>query len=518
MHIRVSSNTFYLYYKKHKYIRYIFGGSKMRSKKMLTLGVILLFGISMLSVRNFFLTTADSFPPPALNMVAPYRGGILLDGYNWDWDITNERLFNITDKEDDLNYLEVTINFAHNDTHLFFYMYIPVYRGHVKGADLHFFGNGHDDGVHMAAIYDYYHDLAYGDASGPQLDTNIGGYENVIAYLNYTNSYGTWFEGAKELRSGDSAGKDIWLNLGDPIAVDIQAWIGIYPDSGEPNYVSKPNYIRVDIDHYAGKTLESDLSEPSQGLDWIEGRGFEAPYIESAVIIDGVADETAWTDAMKYDITLSFLNWSSKYWDPANTIDVKFIVFHNGLNFYFYLELYDEVETETDFVGYVIGDGIDMLNLSDGTDFVMLGNGYGDGFLPEDYSEPIADDEVGGMINGESNVTYSGNYRKVEFCKPLEPNDPLGRDWNFVVGQYLYIHILVAQNSYEGGPNYFDLEDIDGKPHFVVHPIKLLNLGEEPTGNNNGNTFTLGFDVSSLLIIVAVLSPVMAIVYLRRKK
>ncbi len=490
----------------------------MKSKKMLTLGVILLFGISMLGIGNFFLTTADSIPAPALSMVAPYNPSLILDGYNWDWNVADERFFNITEKDNELNFLPVIINFAHNDTHLFFYMYIPVTKGHVKGADLHFFGNGHDDGIHMAAIYDYYHDLAYGDATGPQLDTDIGGYENTDAYLNYTNTYGTWFEGAKELRSGDSAGKDIWLNNGDPIAVDIQAWIGIYPDSGEPNYRSKPHYIRVDIDHYAGKPLDIDPSEPGQGLDWIEGKDFEAPYIESTITIDGVADETAWTDAMKYDIILSYFNWSSGQWDPTTTIDVEFKVFHDGVNFYFFLELYDEVETETDLVGYAIGDGVDMLNYTDGTDFVMLGNDYGDGFLPGDYSTPMSDESVGGSCNGEGNVTYSDNYRKVEFCKPLESNDPLGRDWNFEVGKYLYVHILLAQNSEIGGPNYFDLEDKDGKPRFVVHPIKLLSLGEEPTGNNNGNTFTIGFDVSSLLIIVAVLSPVMAIVYLRRKK
>jgi hypothetical protein len=490
----------------------------MKNKKMLTLGVIILFGISMLGIGNFFVTTADTIPSPALNMIAPFNGGIILDGQNWDWNLTDERFFNITDKDNDLNYLEVTINFAHNDTHLFFYMYIPVYRGHVKGADLHFFGNGHDDGVHMAAIYDYYHDLAYGDATGPQLDTNIGGYENVVAYLNYTDSYGTWFEGAKELRSDDSAGKDIWLNHGDPIAVDIQAWIGIYPDSGEPNYRSKPYYIRVDIDHYAGKLLDIYTSEPGIGLDWIEGNDFEAPYIESAVTIDGVADETAWTDAMKYDIILSYFNWSSGQWDPTNTIDVEFSVFHDGLNYYFYLEFYDEAQTETDFVGYAIGDTVEMLNYTDGTDFVMIGEEYRDGYLPGDYGEPEGDEEVGGYCNGEGNVTYSSNHRKVEFCKPLEPNDPFGKDWNFTVGQFICIHILVAQNSEEGGPNYFDLEDKEGKPHFVVHQIKLLDLGENPTGDNNGNTFTLGFDVSSLLITLAVLSPVMAIVYLRRKK
>ena len=220
---------------------------------------------------------------------------------------------------------------------------------------------------------------------------------------------------------------------------------------------------------------------------------------------------------MKYDITLSFLNWSSGYWDFEDTITVKFRVCHDGINFYFFLEVYDEVETETDFVGYVIGDNTDMLNYTDGTDFVMIGNDYGDGFLPIG-GEPKGDDEVGGTCNGDGNTTYSENHRKVEFCKPLEPNDPLGRNYNFAVGEYLYLNILVAQNSYEGGPHYFDLEDVDGKPHFVIHPVKLLNLGEEPTGDNNGNTFTLGFDVSSLLIITAVLSPVMAIVYLRRKK
>ncbi len=489
----------------------------MKSKKMLTLGVILLFGISMLGIGNFFLTTAGS-TTPTLNMVAPYNSGIILDGYNWDWNMADERIFDITDISNELNFLPVIINFAHNDTHLFFYMYIPAIHGHVKGADLHFFGNGQNDGIHMAAIYDYYHDLAYDVATAPQLDTDVGGYENVYAYLNYNDSFGTWFEGAKELRSGDSAGKDIWLNSGDPIAVEIDAWIGIYPDSGEPNYRSKPQYIRLDIDHYEAKTLDIDPTSSGNGLDWVEGQDYEAPYIESTVTIDGVADETAWTDAMKYDITLSFFNWSSGHWDPTDSIDVKFRVFHDGVNFYFFLELYDELETDTDFVGYAIGDGADMLNLTDGTDFIMLGSEYVDGFLPSDYSEPIGDESVGGSCNGEGNVTYSDNHRKVEFCKPLEPNDPLGRDWNFEVGKYLYLHILLAQNSDVGGPNYFDIEDKDGKPHFVVHPIKLLSLGENPTGDNNGNTFTLGLDVSSLLIIVAVLSPVMAIVYLRRKK
>lgn len=504
----------------------------MKVYRTLTIVVITIFGISILSTGVIDIVAQDTIAP-TLSLVAEYNPSIIIDGDYGDWNTANEGYFDIyeyvvgttTTFQSAYTTLTTVINFAYNNTHLFWYLYIPIDLGHVKAADIHFFGKpGQNDGVHMYAYYNTYMDLAFpdgGEESAPMNDEYYGGTNDAHCSLIYTSLNGSFFEGSKLLRSGDTAGKDIFLDYGQAIAVEIAAWINIFPEDNGPNFGTmipeEFRYIRVDIGDNLGDPLE--LYDGPMYPGSVEGSEFQAPYTTKTIIIDGVADESAWDDAMEYQLTLSYLNWSTGMIDSSLVWNVTMLVCHDGINMYFYFDLYDELETPGDWVGILIGKGVDMLNYTDGTDFVMLGSyGYLDGFIPGGLGEPTADEEVGGMNDGQANVTYTGTHRQVEFSKPLNSGDSAGRDGVFSAGDYIYITVILAQNS-EDGPNYFDLKDIDGKPYFVIHPVKLLNEGEEPTDDgDNGNTFTIGFSATDLLIITASITPIIALVYLRRKK
>ncbi len=501
-------------------------GFKMKVYRTLTIVVITIFGLSILSTGAINIVAQN--PATNLSLVAEYNPGISIDGIYDDWNIANEGYFDIfeyVDTTSAYNILTVTINFAYNDTHLFWYLHIPVDFGHVKAADLHFFGKpGQNDGVHMYAYYNTFMDLAFSDENEdpapPMDDESYGGTNDAFCSLIYTSNNGSFFEGAKLMRSGDIAGKDIFLDYGQAIAVEIAAWINIFPENEGPNFGTmipeEFRYIRLDIGDNLGDPL--DLFGGPMYPETTEGSEFQAPYVVDTISIDGVADETAWDDAMEYQLTLSYLNWSTGLIDTSLVWDVRILVCHDGTNMYFYFELYDELETPGDWVGLVIGKSVDMLNYTDGTDFVMLGSlPYLDAYLPKGLGGPTADETVGGVNDGQANVTYTGTHRNIEFTKPLMSGDTVGRDWTFNAGDYMYITVVLAQNS-EEGPNYFDLKDIDGKPHFVIHPVKLLNEGEEPTDENDDNTFTIGFSATDLLIITASITPIIAIIYLRRKK
>ena len=506
----------------------------MKVFKTLTLVVILFFGFSILSAGIVNIAADDSIPP-TLSLIAEYNPVIGIDGDYDEWNKASEGYFDIFEYEDGsaitfqstTDIITVTINFAYNDTHLFFYMHIPGYYGHVKAADIHFFGKpGQNDGIHMFAYDNTFMDLAFpeeGDDPSPPLpDDDYGGTDDAFCSLVYNDTDGSYFEGSKLIRSGDLAGKDIFLDYGQAIAVEISAWVEKWPYDGGPNWgcmlPDEFRYIRLDIGENLGDPLEIYGGPMFPGTT--EGSTFQAPFVEDSIVINGEADESAWNDAMEYVLTLSYLNWSTGMIDTSQTWDVTVLVCHDGIDMYFFFDLHDEEATSGDWIGLVIGKSVDMFNNTDGTDFAMMGSmDYLDAYIPGGFQEPTADTEVGGVSNGQANCSYTGTRRQVEFSKPLNSGDAVGRDWSFTSGDVMYITVVLAQNSYEG-PNYFDLKEIDGKPHFVVHPVKLLNEGEQPTdeGNNDGNTFTLGFGVTDILIIAASISPILAIVYLRKKK
>ena len=252
---------------------------------------------------------------------------------------------------------------------------------------------------------------------------------------------------------------------------------------------------------------------------WVEGEEYQAPYLDGVVTFDGIADEAVWSEATVYNVTLAYQNFTDGTWDPFNTITGEMKLFHDGTNLYISFKIYDVLSTSNDFLAFIIGKSVDMLNYTDGTDFVMISeHGYYDGFLPGDYSEPIPDVDVGGSNDGQANETYASYYHHVEFAKPLVTGDTIGRDWDFSVGDYVYISTIISDDS-DQGPNYFELKDVDGKRHFVVHAIKLLAQGEDPTQQGTtGNTFTLGFGISDLLIIVLAVTPIIAVIYRKKFK
>ncbi|MCG3223761.1 MAG: hypothetical protein H7647_04795, partial [Candidatus Heimdallarchaeota archaeon] len=67
--------------------------------------------------------TAEELPP-ALSLIAPYEASILLDASNSEWDDYYQGYIDITEFGNDASSTEsvdiitITINFAHNSTHL----------------------------------------------------------------------------------------------------------------------------------------------------------------------------------------------------------------------------------------------------------------------------------------------------------------------------------------------------------------------------------------------------------------
>ncbi|GAH75583.1 unnamed protein product, partial [marine sediment metagenome] len=191
----------------------------------------------------------------------------------------------------------------------------------------------------------------------------------------------------------------------------------------------------------------------------------------------------------------------------------------DGINFYMFFKIYDITIDDKDDTMLMIGKTEDMLNTTEGTDFVSINTyGYFDQMIiPADGSGPKEDIAVGGSNDGEGNMTYQGNYRYTEFSKPMVPSDPNGNDFNFAAGEKMFISYLVSQDS-ETGPNYFHMKDDSGKVAFIVNPVMFLNEGEEPTGGDDQNTFAIGFSTIDLFLILAALSPVVLFVYRRKKK
>ena len=164
----------------------------MKTYKKFTLVIILILGISVLGA-SFLNVVAEDPISPTLEMVAAYNAGITVDGDYSDWIPTNERYFDIFSfNEVPTEILTVTLNFAYNNSHLFFYAYIPADEGHVKAMDLHFFGKpDQNDGVHMYAYMGSYFDMAFTNEGPPVSDDAVGGTNDVTVAMNYASNNGS---------------------------------------------------------------------------------------------------------------------------------------------------------------------------------------------------------------------------------------------------------------------------------------------------------------------------------------
>ena len=498
-------------------------------KKIITLGLFILLSYSIIGV-GLQQVTAEELPP-ALSLIAPYEASIFLDASNSEWDDYYQGYIDITEFGDDststesVDTISVTINFAHNSTHLHVYAFVPEVYGIVNGLLLHFFGKpGMDDGIQMDAIYDTVMDLAWPDEGvydPPQPDDFYGGTQDAKAKTFKHIGVGTYFEGTKLINSGDSLGKDIALGWGQAIAVEVLAWVGTQPSLDGPNWGSINQdgfrYIRLDIGANQGDELEIYVPEPIE-MHYVVGEQYEAEYILTSINIDGQDTDSVWADVIEYDFSITGYNFNTGEWFSGDKIEGSLKVFHDGINFYMLFKIYDVTIDDKDSTMFMIGKTEDMLNTTDGIDFVSI-NSYGyfdQRIIPSDGSGPKNDVDFGGINDGEGNVTYQGNYRYTEFSKPMVPSDPFGNDYDFAVGDKMFISYLISQDS-DSGPNYFHMKDDNGTVAFIVNPVKFLAEGEEPTGTVN-NTFAIGFSAVDLFLILAALSPIVLIVYRRKKK
>ncbi len=498
--------------------------------KIITLGLFILLSYSIIGV-GLQQVTAEEFPP-ALSLIAPYEASILLDATNSEWDTYYQGYIDITEFVDDSSSTEsvdtitVTISFAHNSTHLHVYAFIPEVYGIVNGLLLHFFGKpGMEDGIQMDAVYDTVLDVAWADEGvyePPKPDDLLGGTQDAKAKTFKHIGVGTYFEGTKLINSGDYLGKDISLEWGDAIAVEVLVWIGTQPNLEGPNWGSINQdgfrYIRLDIGANQGDVLDIKVPEPIE-MHYVVGEQYEAEYISTSINIDGQDTDSVWADVIEYNFSITGYNFNTGEWFPEDKLDGLLKVFHDGINFYMFFKIYDITIDDKDDTMLMIGKTEDMLNTTEGTDFVSINTyGYFDQMIiPADGSGPKEDIAVGGSNDGEGNMTYQGNYRYTEFSKPMVPSDPNGNDFNFAAGEKMFISYLVSQDS-ETGPNYFHMKDDSGKVAFIVNPVMFLNEGEEPTGGDDQNTFAIGFSTIDLFLILAALSPVVLFVYRRKKK
>jgi hypothetical protein len=406
------------------------------------------------------------------------------------------------------------------------YAFIPEDYGIVNGLLLHFFGKpGMEDGIQMDAVYDTVLDVAWADEGvyePPKPDEFLGGTQDAKAKTFRHIGVGTYFEGTKLINSGDSLGKDIALGWGQAIAVEVLVWVGTQPDVEGPNWGSINQdgfrYIRLDIGANQGDELDIYVPEPIE-MNYVVGEEYEAEYISTSIIIDGQDTDSVWADVIEYNLSISGYDFNTGTWYSEDKLDGSLKVFHDGTNFYVLFKIYDITIDEQDNTMFMIGKTENMLNTTDGIDFVSVNSDeYCDQMIiPSDGSGPKDDVDVGGSNDGEGNITYQGNYRYTEFSKPMTPSDPNGKDFDFAVGDTMFISYLIAQDS-ENGPNYFHMKDDNGTVAFIVNPVKFLAEGEKPTGGDDQNTFSIGFSIIDLFLILAALSPVVLLVYRRKKK
>ncbi|MHA1346904.1 MAG: hypothetical protein ACTSVO_13925 [Candidatus Heimdallarchaeaceae archaeon] len=500
------------------------------TRKIITLGLFILLSYSIIGV-GLQQVTAEELPP-ALSLIAPYEASIVLDASNSEWDTYYEGYIDIAEFSDDssstesVDTISVTISFSHNSTHLHMYVFVPEVYGIVNGILLHFFGKpGMEDGIQMDAIYDTVMDIAWPDEGvydPPLPDDHLGGTQDAEAKTFRSIGVGTYFEATKLIDSGDTLGKDIALGWGQAIAVEVLAWVGTQPDIDGPNWGSiNPdgfNYIRLDIGANQGDELDIKAPELME-MHYVIGEQYEAEFISTSIVIDGLDTDSVWADVIEYDFSITGYDYFTGEWFPGDSLAGSLKVFHDGINFYMLFKIFDVTIDDKDSTMFIIGKTEDMLNSTDGADFVSVGSyGYYDQMIyPADGSGPKNDFDVGGFNDGEGNVTYQGDYRYAEFSKPMASGDLDGKDSDFAAGDKMFITYLISQDS-DSGPNYFHMKDDAGKTAYIVNPVKFLSEGEEPTGGNEENTFSIGFSAADLFIILAALSPVALLIYRRKKK
>jgi len=365
---------------------------------------------------------------------------------------------------------------------------------------------------------------------GPFDDYSRGGTNNMIAH-SIISGDGTYFEFAKEIRSGDTLGKDIYLNYGNSIAVAMVAWVGIDAYQG-PNFgaicVNGFNFIRLSIGQDMGDELEIPFGKEKGFIPTKLSSGFEAPYKEAISIdYDGYDNEGFWSDATSYSVYLKYIDIDTGYYDESSFHDGKLRIIQDSGKIYFYFEISDATNNGDDMLIFAFGKDENMLEDPNGVDLFMLST-YGVKdyvFKPAEFNEPIQDVSVGGTDNGNGTWRYdTDDYKRcVEFYRPLTEPDHIGGEYYYNLGDTLYMGILAGYDSGEE-PNFIDMEVVSDSTGdyaaLAVHPVKLLKEGEEPTENTDEDkdTISLGFGFTDLLLVTVALVPVVKLVYRRKKR
>ncbi|MBA7527779.1 hypothetical protein ES705_19958 [subsurface metagenome] len=507
----------------------------------------------LLVLSSLFFSTSlvygEEMDDYVISYIASHKDDVYVDGFFNEWASVGEVLlemyeFTYDSAISDYNLnslvltLNVTVQFVYNDTYLSGAIFMPDDFGRVDAMDLFFFGIPGDDndGMHIDAVTDDYMDMAYpafdeNVTEGPHDDYNQGGTNNMVAH-SVISGDGTYFEFAKEIRSGDTLGHDIYLNYGNSIAVTMVAWVGISTYESGPNFGSMCengfNFIRLSIGQDMGDYLELPFKDKEGFMPTILSSGFEAPYMEAVeVVYDGYDTESFWSDATSYSILLKYVDFDTGYFDESSFHDGKLRIIQDSVNIYFYFETYDETDTDDDMLIFAFGKDENIMDDPNGVDLFMLSS-YGVMdyvFKPAEGDEPIPDTSIGGTDNGNGTWTYDSDDHKrcVEFYRPLTEADEIGGEYYYNLGDTLYMSILAGYDSNEG-PNFIDMEVVsDSKGDYAalaVHPIKLLMEGEEPKENTDEDkdTISLGFEFTDLFLITVALVPVVTLAYRRKKR
>jgi len=498
----------------------------LSNKTIISVSIIILFIFGVFNQTN--LLQAEEYPP-TLSVIAPYNSSIVIDGSYNEWNNASQGNIDLFPMEphDPPIMVTATINFAYDDNYLYGSVYIPNDQGPVYAIELMFFGREDQgqtlDSVFLNASDNFYDDHAFDSFYvEPQSDVSRGGVNNVYAF-SQMKPYGSCFEFRKDLRSGDFDGYDFNLAYGESIGVFIIAWIDTTTPGG-PNWsimdASYFKYIRLSIDVDNGDYIK--VPEMGAKINWVLAEEiYEAIYVSDLTInYDGQPDEDFWSRAISYHVTLCYMNWSENYIDQSNCFDGNIRFVTDGHTLYVYFEIYDEVFDEGDETIFILGEEEDMLEIEEGTDLVVMEpNFYEDMLLVGNQGEPVPDSEFGGTIDGQAVVVYEENRRQIEFSKPLNSGDFNGADLNAQVGDIIYFATLAQYQSFEG-PNFIDgTYDNESMPALIIHPLRLLTEGEEPTGSNTpNNTFTLGFSSMDLLFAFGLLTIVAVYTKLRIKR
>ncbi|MCC6457746.1 MAG: VWA domain-containing protein [Caldilineaceae bacterium] len=167
---------------------------------------------------------------------------------------------------------------------------VSGYQDHVRDATLDFLGGLENTGSQVALIefnttarriFDY-------TAANSTLTTNVGKYfagESNPWNASYSpNSYTNWDDALEQVRLLASAPLVVFITDGDPTAYN--ATDGSTPLSGNPNYVTQPNYINLAIqESYAIKSAGSHILAIGVGAA-VAGQGSAASQARLKQISD----------------------------------------------------------------------------------------------------------------------------------------------------------------------------------------------------------------------------------------